>query len=69
MNPKNKGLDVAIWRLTPIPHIQDTTDIDVINVLDTKAHDVIRLQQQDAYWKCIHNTLHIPWVKNIHYEK
>ena len=32
------------------PTTKDSTDIDLINVLDTETHDIKSLQQKDPYW-------------------
>ena len=43
---------------------EDSTDINLINILGTKTQNVKSLQQKGLYCKHIHNTLHITVVKN-----
>ena len=59
-NPKDKSLE----DLPTVSNTQDFKDIDIINVSDTKTHNIKKIKQQNPYCKCIHCTLHISSVKN-----
>ena len=62
MNLKDNSLDIPYLKTYPLSPIPKTTNIVVINVLDTETYDIKSLQHQDAYCKCIQNTLNMPSV-------
>ena len=63
----------TVWRPTPPNPITKTTDTNFINVTGTGIHHIKSLQQ-NTYWKCIYDTLHVPSIidsplKITHYSR